>query len=215
MAKQSKATSGSGRYRPCVKAIFFDLDNTLLHFARDYRSVLAEAFQRAAGECRDDWIDSYNRAFFDLHEDCEPDPYRRAFRAVGADCDPDAFVEALREAEVETCRPPENARADLARLAGDHRLGVLTDGVTDWQRHKLRAHDLADVFDAVVVSYEVGSHKPDVAPYRLAEDRLPADAHAMVGDSDSDVEGAENAGWATYRYDGRGFGDLPEAIEWD
>lgn len=198
-----------------MKAIFFDLDDTLLHFTRDYRTVLADAFQRVAGECHDDWIDSYNRAFFDLHEDCHPDPYRRAFDAVGADCDPDAFVETLREREVGTCRPPENARADLARLSRNYGLGVLTDGVTDWQRHKLRAHDLEDFFDAVVVSYEVGCHKPDTAPYRLAEERLPADAYAMVGDSDSDVEGGENAGWATYRYDGRGFGDLPEALGWD
>lgn len=198
-----------------MKAIFFDLDGTLLHFRRDYRTVLADTFRHVAGECHDEWVDAYNSAFFDLHEDCEPDPYRRAVGAVGVDCDPDAFVEALREAEVRTCRPPEGARADLERLAADHRLGVLTDGVTDWQRHKLRAHDLADPFDAVVVSYEAGCHKPDAAPYRLAEERLPADAYAMVGDSDSDVEGGENAGWATYAYDGQGFGDLPEALEWD
>ncbi|AFO58099.1 MULTISPECIES: HAD hydrolase-like protein [unclassified Natrinema] len=31
----------------------------------------------------------------------------------------------------------------------------------------------------------------------------------MVGDSESDVDGAKNAGWSTCRYEGGGFGALP------
>ena len=36
----------------------------------------------------------------------------------------------------------------------------------------------------------------------------------MVGDGDADVDGADRAGWAAHRYDGGGFGDLPDALEW-
>lgn len=34
----------------------------------------------------------------------------------------------------------------------------------------------------------------------------------MVGDSDDDVEGATEAGWDAYRYEGEGFGELPGAL---
>jgi putative hydrolase of the HAD superfamily len=197
-----------------VRAIYFDLDGTLLHLARPYRDVLAGAFEAVAGEVREGWLDAYDEAFLDLFRACEPSPVRRAFAAVDCGGDPDALVAALRDREVEACRPPGNAGADLARLAETHRLGVLTNGVPEWQRRKLRENGLAGHFDAVVASYDVGAHKPDAAPFRAAEDRLPADAYAMVGDADADVDGARAAGWTAHRYDGGGFGDLPGAIEW-
>ncbi len=36
----------------------------------------------------------------------------------------------------------------------------------------------------------------------------------MVGDSESDIRGGKNAGWATQRYTGGGFGDVPDGIDW-
>ena len=66
-----------------------------------------------------------------------------------------------------------------------------------------------------VFSYEAGAHKPDPAPYLLAERRLPASEYAMVGDSADDVEGARQVGWTAYRYTGGGFGDLPDALDWE
>lgn len=198
-----------------MKAIFFDLDGTLLHFTRDYRDVLADAFRSARGEVRDEWIDDYDDAFYDLFAAHEPDPVRSAFAAVEGDTDPDALAVALREAEVKTCQPPENVETDLARLAEDYELGVLTNGVREWQEHKLRESGLDRYFDAFVASYETGGHKPDAAPYRFAEDRLPADDYALVGDSDGDVEGARNAGWTAHQYAGEGFGEVPGVFGWE
>jgi putative hydrolase of the HAD superfamily len=198
-----------------MAAIFFDLDGTLLHSTREYRDVLADAFRDVTGEVREEWIETYDETFFDLFRDCEPEPVRRAFAAAVDDTDPDALAMALREREVEMCEPPTDAASDLARLAEHHDLGVLTNGVPEWQRHKLRKHGLLSYFDAVVVSYGAGGHKPDTAPFRAAEERLPADSYAMVGDADADVDGARNAGWTAYRYDGEGFGPLPDGIAWE
>ena len=195
-----------------MRAIFFDLNDTLLRFIRPYEDLLADAFRDVHGEVEASWLETYDAAFFDALEAMEPGPYRRAFRATGHD--PDPLVDALRERELSACEPPAGAEADLRRLSEGHRLGVLTNGVTEWQRAKLAASGLDRFFDAVVVSYEVGTHKPDPTPFRAAEKRLPADGYAMVGDSDADVDGADRAGWAAHRYDGGGFGDLPEALEW-
>jgi putative hydrolase of the HAD superfamily len=198
-----------------MNAVCFDLDGTLLSFERPYRDLLADAFERVAGECRDRWLDRYDEAFYDAFGRCEPDPVRRGFEAVDADLDTAALVEALLDREIAACRPAPDLEAALDRLAGEYRLGVLTNGVPDWQRRKLRAHGLENRFDAVVASYEAGAHKPEPAPFRLAERRLPADGYLMVGDSDADVEGARAAGWTAHRYDGGGFGDLPGALQWD
>ena len=197
-----------------MRAIFFDLDGTLLHFTREYREVLRDAVADVVGEAPDGDLEAYDRAFYERFEACEPKPVRTAFAELDVDADPDALRAALREREIEMCEPPADAAADLERLSEEYRLGVLTNGVPWWQRDKLRACGLAEYFDAFVASYEVGAHKPDVAPFREAEERLSADEYAMVGDDDADVEGAAAAGWTAHRYDGEGFGDLPEALDW-
>lgn len=203
-----------------MSAVFFDLDGTLLEYDREYPAVLSAAFREVRGEVREAWLETYDEAFFEAFERCEPEPYRRAFAAVGrahpasgADRDAAALVEALREREIAACEPPASAVDALERLSETHTLGVLTNGLPEWQRAKLEAHDLAEHFEAVVASYEVGAHKPDPEPYRVAERRLPADAYAMVGDAAADVEGAEAAGWRAHRYEGGGFADLPAALE--
>lgn len=198
-----------------MNAIFFDVDGTLLHFTRDYREVLAETFETVHGESRDRWLDAYNETFFDLLEACEANPYRRAFAATGLESPPEQLVETLRQVETEMCQPPGDAHKHLERLAENYKLGVLTNGVPEWQKHKLESHGLRRYFDAIVISYDVGVHKPDIAPFNAAEAHLPADEYAMVGDSDADIDGAQKAGWSTFRYDGGGFGSLPDAIDWE
>lgn len=196
-----------------MRAIFFDLDGTLLHFTRDYRDILTDAIQTVEGNVSDELVNTYNKAFFDILVACGPNPYRRAFATIGDD--PDKLVDALREHEVDACQPPDDAQTDLTRLAAQYKLGVLTNGVREWQKHKLEAHGLSTYFDAVVTAYDAGAHKPDPEPFWLAEKRLSADSYAMVGDDDVDIEGAQKVGWTTYHYHGQGFGDLPGALEWE
>ena len=193
-----------------MTAIVFDLDGTLLDFDREYRDVLASAIADVRGDAPEAWLEAYDEAFFEAFAAFEPEPVRRAFARIDDCPDPAPYARALRDREIAASSPPENARADLERLAREFDLGVLTNGVRDWQLEKLRAHDLEAYFDAIVASYEIGAHKPAAAPYRALEERLPADGYVMVGDRDADIDGAENAGWTPRRYDGGGFGALPD-----
>lgn len=199
-----------------MRAIVFDLDGTLLEFDRPYDEVLAEAITAAGVQPTDATLETYFDAFAERFRACEPNPVRGAFAAIDVDVDPHSLAESLERHEAELCQPPENAAADLERLAGDgYVLGVLTNGVREWQLTKLRAAGLEECFDSVVASYDVGAHKPDPAPFERLEAELRADEYAMIGDSDADLEGASAVGWEAHRYSGGGFGDLPGAFGWE
>lgn len=125
----------------------------------------------------------------------------RALGALGAGRVPVApLVEIFRAHEPETLAPYPGVQEGLAALRErGARLGLVTDGHPVSQRAKLRALGLAETFDVVVISDELGREhrKPDPAPFRAALDQLrdcPAGA-VFVGDRpDKDVEGARRAG---------------------
>lgn len=85
----------------------------------------------------------------------------------------------------------------LDELSNRHRLALVTNGAACLQREKLRASGLADHFEAVIVSEDLGSGKPDPAPFIAALEALGADPSDawMIGDSlERDVHGALAAG---------------------
>ena len=126
--------------------------------------------------------------------------------AANAPADPNAMVDTLRTEECAALAVDPAVPDALATLGDESPLGVLTNGVHDWQRAKLGHVGLATYVDTLVASYDAGAHKPAPAPFRRAEDTLTADAHLLIGDSDADVEGAQQAGWHAVRHtDGRPF----------
>ena len=91
----------------------------------------------------------------------------------------------------------EDAAPVLDALRGDYRLALVTNGASCLQREKFEASGLADRFDAVVVSGELRSAKPDPSVYACALEAVGARAGdaVMVGDSlTNDVDGAVAAG---------------------
>jgi putative hydrolase of the HAD superfamily len=202
-----------------VRAIYFDLDGTLVHTRPSIEAALADAFQRVAGESPDEWLETYSEGFVEQFRACRPAPYRGGVEHLRAETDFGYGVEetvgALLDAEVAATAPTPDAASTLERLGDDdHAVGVLTNGVPEWQRAKLAAAGLTEHVDAVVTAYEAGAHKPDPAPFALAERRLPADAYALVGDSDADVDGAADAGWARARYGGGQLADAVDDLDW-
>ncbi|MFP7761391.1 HAD family hydrolase [Marisediminicola sp. LYQ85] len=81
--------------------------------------------------------------------------------------------------------------------ASGYRVGLLTNGIEEQQLDKLRHTGLADAFDVVCVSENIGAQKPDPRAFRALADGLgltPPEC-LFVGDSVAhDVEGARAAG---------------------
>ncbi|QLG60987.1 HAD family hydrolase [Halorarum salinum] len=197
-------------------AVWFDLDGTLLAID-DYGAVLERACRETGVDPGGPFLEAYDERFFDAFRNYHPDPFRagveRAVVTTGIRVDAAAFVDALREAECEASETPRALHDALADLAadGDVSLGVLTNGLADWQAGKLAANDLADYFDETVTSYEIGAHKPAPEAFAHAERLLPADEYAMVGDDrDADVAAARERGWRAVHVDGPG--EVPDAV---
>ncbi|MEB3234931.1 MAG: HAD-IA family hydrolase [Cyanobacteriota bacterium] len=86
-----------------------------------------------------------------------------------------------------------------AQLQHWHASGLKLAVVSNFDRrlHSLLAQlDLAELFDAVVVSSEAGAAKPDPRPFALALEALGLAASETwhVGDSPADLDGARAAG---------------------
>ena len=125
--------------------------------------------------------------------------WRLALAELGVDDEPLAnhLAEHLVEVRQEYHVAYPEARPVLEALGGRCRLGLLTNGAPLIQRAKLAATGLADYFDSVIVSGEVGVGKPDAKVFELMLMSLGAEASKaiMIGNSlRSDVGGAKNAG---------------------
>jgi len=186
-----------------VKAVFFDLDGTLVALPDDFAALFEEALSDHGVRADAERHEHFTEAFFDYLDDCHAEPYRAAMGDLREEFSLDASADELaesyaaREAAATELRP--GAREALDALAGGERpvsLGVLTNGGGRGQRRKLAVHGLADYFEAVVVSAEVGAGKPDPEVFAAARDAIPADEYVFVADDlDRDVRPAQRAGF--------------------
>ncbi|MFB9327148.1 YjjG family noncanonical pyrimidine nucleotidase [Paenibacillus aurantiacus] len=85
----------------------------------------------------------------------------------------------------------------IARLRGTYTLGVISNGIGEAQRGRLQASGLYDYFDRMLISDEVGLWKPDPALFALAVEASGCSKEEVlfVGDSLSDdYRGAKSGG---------------------
>jgi 5'-nucleotidase len=212
-----------------IKAIVFDLDNTLIDHAfaeaQAMEQVLGSQVQEASiGELLRNATEQFLAAYRINNERLWHD---LAFeRITGEELRWQRFAHTLSDIA------PHLAKADAERLGKEmgaeymqlykyywrlipganemldslqHRfkLGVITNGFRDQQRGKLAKFGWEDRFHAVVLSDEVGVMKPHKEIFRIAEGYLQCSPEELmyVGDNYvSDVEGARDAGWQAIWY---------------
>ncbi len=91
---------------------------------------------------------------------------------------------------------PDTIKA-LKRLSKDYALGLLTNGTPDLQRRKMEGAGVAEYFDQILISGDVGLGKPDKRIFEMILTRLKAspETSLMIGNSlTSDVQGAQGIG---------------------
>src|SRR5690606_13699455 len=92
----------------------------------------------------------------------------------------------------------ENCLDVLGYLKGKYQLHIITNGFKESQDIKITGSGLRDYFSQIIISDEHQLIKPEEKIFRLAEKLSGAEVAdcVMIGDSlESDIAGAENAGW--------------------
>ncbi|HUR61401.1 MAG TPA: HAD-IA family hydrolase [Candidatus Thermoplasmatota archaeon] len=203
-----------------VRAVLFDLDNTLVDFMRMKRvasDAAARAMMAAGADFPFSALEAGDILFGEYLADIEGDQVFEAFlrrhhrRALGmgqhqVDRITAAAVNAYLKAKMLHMEPYAGVRPTLVALTkAGLRLGVLTDAPRFKAYQRLDAAGLVDFFEFVVTFTDHGERKPHERPFRTALDLLGLPPHQvlMVGDwPEKDMAGAQAVGmrtaWARY-----------------
>jgi HAD superfamily hydrolase (TIGR01549 family) len=203
-----------------VRAVLFDLDNTLVDLM-GMKRVASDAAARAMLAAGADFPFSADEAgdilFGDYKENLESDSVFELFlrkhhrRALGmgqhqVDRITAAAVNAYLRAKMLRTEPYPGVRPTLVALSrAGIRLGVVTDAPRFKAYQRLEAAGLVDFFEFVLTVTDHGERKPHERPFRTALDLLGLPPHQvlMVGDwPERDLAGAQAVGmrtaWARY-----------------
>jgi YjjG family noncanonical pyrimidine nucleotidase len=193
--------------------ILFDLDDTLFDHTHASRAALAHLHETYVREAAFDTFAAEHARLLEIHHhrflsgELTMDQARAArMGALFAAFDrrisePEALEIAMRyrREHQNNRRLVDGARELLDALAGQSRLGIVTNNSVAEQMEKLRTLDIGRYFDTLVMSEDVGVAKPDKRIFEIALERMGAKPHEtlMIGDSyTNDVGGAANAGIA-------------------
>jgi len=208
---------------PNVKALMFDLDDTIT----DFRTASDKAFAVAFGDIsretgvslqlmRDTYMDLFED-FYTMHlqgdinlEEFRVYRFSRMFEILRLPMD-DRLLDLCLDFEEVYDRSLEmfpDAMDVLVELSQAYPMALITNGPTDAQWFKINKFHLEGLFDIVLVSDQIGIAKPDPRIFQvaLAGMRVRPSEAVMVGNSlEHDHWGAINSGcrfiWANLTRD--------------
>jgi putative hydrolase of the HAD superfamily len=196
-----------------VRAVLFDLDDTLFDHRHCARSALAgvrrmhPGFERL-GEAQ---LEAAHAGILEeLHLDvlagrldidtARIERFRRLYERAGIQPDDDLAVrtaEAYRDHYIQARAPIEGAIPLLEAVRRHAQVVVVSNNLLKEQQAKMRDCGLDRYVDVLVVSEEAGVSKPEAGIFTLALERAQVRAAeaVMIGDSwANDIEGARRVG---------------------
>ena len=223
-----------------IRALFLDLDRTLLDGSRFQESIVATCEKVAARRpdlAAGRLLAANEKVFREYWPQVEKEwtlgsldgasvtleTWRRALRACG--CDDETLTRFAAQTHLELGRKTYRLYDDASQLlawagAAGVRLALITNGAPDSQRDKVQALGIESSFDALVISGELGIAKPDPSIFDLALDKVAVERECAwhVGDNlATDVAGARSAGltavWLNRDGHSRRKGDAEPDVE--
>ena len=194
--------------------VLIDVDDTLFDFRKSSFEALVKAFAEIGVTFTEEDMLKYevfNDQMWKSYElgEIEKDfiyaeRFRRYFASIGLDADPVAINRRylLELAEGRNFMP--HCKELLQALHGKYLVVVVTNGDTYAQERRIERSGMAQYFDYVFISEQLGTKKPEKDFYdkvfaQIGESRRKS--ALMVGDSlSSDMQGGRNAGIPTCFY---------------
>ena len=186
-----------------IKAVLFDLDNTILDRSKTFRNFAA-SFVRT-------WcvrVEETDR-LIDRIIELDQDGYKEKTELFGELLEElpwkerpglDELMDYYRVHYVRNAMLADRAMEVLRQLKTKYRIGLITNGRTDIQYGKIDRLEIRDLFECILVSEEAGVKKPDPRIFEMAVERLKVrpEECVYIGDHPrNDIEGAAKAGMRT------------------
>ncbi|WP_460233179.1 HAD family hydrolase [Aurantivibrio plasticivorans] len=187
-----------------MKAVFFDLDETILDRTRSLRDFVRWQAEGMLKNSIGD-VDFFWQRFVELDSNGSVWKDRVYSKLVDEFSITEWTVsELLKTYELcfsNFCKPKSNALQAIRSLHGKGlKLGLVSNGKSPFQERNFDALGVSDLFDAVIVSDAVGCRKPDCAIFELACRSLEVspEESVFVGDNPkADIDGARSFGMYT------------------
>ena len=191
--------------------LLFDADNTLFDFDQTAKDAFAATFRAFGMQEEDHHYEQYHGISQGCWRDFEAkkidqETLRRVrfelfFEAASIEEDALEFNRHYLQNLINHSSLLEGALELLNQLHGKIPMAIITNGLKDVQRPRLKRTGLTDYFEAIVVSDEIGVSKPH-APFfdhTFEQINFPDKSKVLViGDSlSSDIKGGNNYGLHT------------------
>lgn len=197
---------------PPIKAVFFDLDDTLydhsgtvdvaLEALKEYLPALRQRSDAVVRESYHTFLEEYHRHFLEGTYSFD-ETHRRRWAAMLAhweirDRDAEEMRAYWRELYLANQKLVAGAKEllEAVRFAGVA-TGIVTNNSVSEQLGKLRSLEVEHLIDHLVISEEVGYSKPNERIFRIALERagVQPDEAVMVGDHwENDIVAASRLG---------------------
>ena len=193
-----------------VRVIAFDLDGTLCYYTVSTQEAIAEALRRAGRSIDlvgdlDEAAVRYNELWSEMEQNGSSavSLRERIWQCLLAEHEAEQLglarelAETYAQVRVPSVRLYKGARGLLFDLRNSYRLGLLTNGPSDMQWPKIEHLEIQSLFNVVLVSGDVGIHKPNRLIFEQFLRRLGVAAKEVlyVGNSyRMDVVGAQGVG---------------------
>ena len=164
----------------CVKAVIFDLDDTL-YPEKDYVRSGYKAVAKHLGD------DAYADRLYELFEEGQP-AIDTLLTEIGRFADKESALDVYRSHKPDISLYPEMKKAlETLRMRGI-KIGIITDGRPAGQNNKIDALGLREMADDIIITDELGGiqfRKPCDIAFRIMQTRfrLPAEEIIYVGDN--------------------------------
>ncbi|MDO8625203.1 MAG: TIGR02253 family HAD-type hydrolase, partial [Candidatus Diapherotrites archaeon] len=197
-----------------IKAVLFDLDQTLVDFLHQKRESCRAAIRAMVQSGLPIAAKKAEKLLFEIYDRHgieDPQVFQRFLRKTSGRVDYKLLAKAVaayRNLQRGLLKPyPHTKRVLSALQKRGYRLGVVSDAPRLKAHLRLAELGLLDYFDVIVTLDDTGRLKPHPRPFQVAARKLELkpDQILFVGDNpERDILGARNTGmetaWARYGY---------------
>ena len=212
-----------------IKAVVFDVDDTLYDLSTPFKEACRTVFTEDTGLDLEGAFLASRRYSDSVYasslsgkismEEMYIYRFENAFRDYGKKIDAQTalFFQAVYEQKQQEIKMTEAMKKLLENLSGKMKLGIVTNGPTQHQWNKVNALGVEQWIpkEHILISGEIGIAKPDTGIFAAELGRLDLQKEDVcyVGDSfENDIVGAKGAGWKAVWYNHRGHQATEEVM---